>query len=158
MSTKRIVRIWRDRIDNDEVWEHAKIRQWCKAIYALSVHDMAGGFRTALDQTEAAELCDRFNAKYPGRNDGPLVTEQQAAIGRHWLETKGVRFGLQRDGGYNSISHFRFVDVQTLDVNNYRAVTTPVYVAFWPDGRVLRYWATPWQDQSDFDYSWGRAA
>lgn len=156
--TKRIVRIWRERIDNEPVWEHAKIRQFCKAIWAFSVHDMPGGFRTALDQHEAAELCDRFNAKYPGRDDGPLVTEAQAKIGRHWLANTGVRLGADRSVDYEAITHFRFVDVQTASITHWRADVTPVYVAFWPDGRTLRYWATPWQDHSDFECAWGWAA
>lgn len=152
---KRIHRIWRDRILLEPEWEHAKIRQFCKAIYGLSVHDEAGGFRTALDQTEAGELCDLFNEKYPGRFDGPRVTEEQAQIGRHWLATTGVRYGLNRDVNYSEIGYFLFTGPKTVSMGPGRPYVTPAYVAVWPgSGQLLEYWATPWQSVSDFVYSW----
>lgn len=153
----RIFKLWRDRVLNDEEWEHGKIRQWCKAVYNLATNGTAGGFTTILTPEEASELVDMFEAKYPGQFDGPRVTEEQAALGRQWLATTGKRFGLENDHKPADITHFTFVDGHEVDYATHSrpAYITPVYVAFWPDGTVLRYWATPWQDHADMEWRWG---
>jgi hypothetical protein len=149
--TSRGFKLWRDRVLHDEVWEHAKIRQWCKAIHQLNWAGVASGHASSVTPDEAGELVTMFEQRWPGRLDGPRVTEEQAEIGRNWLATKGIRMGLPRDRDYRSITHFTFVGGKVFD-GGYRPYTTPVYVGFFPDGTALRYWATPWQDRSDFAF------
>lgn len=150
--SSRGFRLWRDRVANDDVWERAKIRQWCKAIHQLAATGDASGHRSSVTEDEAVQLVEMFEAKYPDRFDGPLVTEQQAEIGREWLATKGVRYGLRRDIDWRTITHFRFVGVYTYD-SGYRPYSTPIYVGFLPDGTAIKYHATPWQTFSDFEFS-----
>lgn len=152
MSTTRAYRLWLGRVLHDDVWEHGKIRQWCKAIYNLAENGEQGGFRTNLTETEAQQLVAEFQSRWPDRFDGPLVNEDQAEIGRNWLATKGVKFGLRKDIDWRTITHFRFVDVYTYD-GGYRCYCTPVYAGFLPNGDVIRYHATPWQTFSDFSFS-----
>lgn len=152
----RIFKVWRDRVLHDDVWEHGKIRQWCQAVHNLSQNGQAAGHTTSLDEFEAAELCQMLDDKYPGEFDGPRVTEAQAAIGRHWLATKGRKFGCVNDHDPAEITYFTFVGGRTIQPG-YRAYVTPVYVAWWADGTVLRYWATPWQDHADMEWMWGHA-
>lgn len=148
----RIFNLWRDRVENDPVWEHGKIRQWCKAVHNLAHNGEASGFRTALTESEAERLVDMFRVKYPGEFNGPLVTEDQAEIGRNWLATKGIRFGLRRDIDWRTITHFRFVDAYTYE-GGYRCYVTPVYAGFLPNGDVIRYHAVPWQTFEDFQFT-----
>lgn len=144
-TTTRIFRLWQARLDAP-VWKHSIIRQWCKAVHNLAYNGTAAGFRTNLTLDEASDLYDQFQTRYPGPYDGPRVTEQQTELGRHWLATTGRRYGLDlADHPAAEITHFTFVGGETIDyATNYRpAYVTPVYVAFWPDGTTLRYWATP---------------
>lgn len=156
----RIFKLWRDRVLNDDEWEHGKIRQWCKAVVNLRENGSAAGFKTNLDEFEAAELVLMFDDKYPGECDGPRVTEDQAALGRHWLATTGKRYGLEQDDHPPAdITHFTFVGAREVQhaTNHQPAYMTPIYVAWWPDGTWLRYWATPWQDHADMEWRWGHA-
>lgn len=149
--TTRIFKVWKNRIERDDVWEHGKIRQWSQSVYSLAEYGVASGHATALHEDEAEDLVRLFHEKYPDRFDGPLVTESQAEIGRNWLATKGVRFGLRRDVDWRSITHFRFVGVYGYE-GGYRPYCTPVYAGFLPNGDAIRYHATPWQTFSDFEF------
>lgn len=164
----RIFKLWRDRVLNDDVWEHGKIRQWCKAVHNLAYNGEKSGFATALTEQEAELLVDLWRDQYGeyGVEDGtdnasasgPRVTEAQAELGRHWLATTGKRHGLAiEDRKPADITHFTFVGGRTIDQGtNWRpAYVTPIYVAWWPDGTWLRYWATPWQDHADMEWRWG---
>lgn len=151
----RIFKLWRDRILNDDEWEHGKIRQWCKAVHNLAANGERSGFPTNLTEDEAEALHEIFSERYDGDLAGPRVTEAQAELGRHWLATTGKRYGLeQADHPPADITHFTFVGGKTLE-GGYRSYVTPVYVAWWPDGTWLRYWATPWQDHADMEWTWG---
>lgn len=150
--TSRGFRLWRDRVLHDDVWEHAKIRQWCKAIYQLAYYGDAAGHRSSVTEDEANQLVNMFEARYEDRFAGPLITHEQAEIGRNWLATKGVRFGLRRDIDWRTITHFRFVDVYTYE-GSYRPYSTPVYAGFLPNGDVIRYHAVPWQTFEDFQFT-----
>lgn len=148
----RINNVWIDRIDNHQRWGHGIIRQWANAVYPLGMYAATGGHPTNLTQDEAYELVCRFNTRVEKIDGGPLVWPERAEKGREWLATKGVRFGLPRDVDYHAISHFRLEDVATVDESRWRIVCSPYYRAFWPDGRELAYYATPWQAGSDFFY------
>lgn len=152
MSTRGF-RLWRDRVQNDDVWEHAKIRQWCKAIHSLAATGYASGHASSVTEDEAEALLELFSERWDGDFAGPLVTEEQAEIGRNWLATKGVRFGLRKDIDWRTITHFRFVGTKIYDDGPGRPYATPVYAGFLPNGDVLRYHAVPWQTFDDFQFT-----
>jgi hypothetical protein len=154
----RIFKVWRDRVLNDDVWEHGKIRQWCKAVHNLTFNGERSGFATNLTEPEAEQLVALWTDQYGdyGELSGPRVTDEQAALGRHWLATTGRRYGLENDHKPTDITHFTFVGGRTLEGGRW-AYVTPIYVAWWPDGTWLRYWATPWQDHADMEWMWGHA-
>lgn len=154
----RIYKVWVDRIDNDQRWGYGIIRQWVNAVYPLGAYGHAGGHRTNLDGDEALDLLERFAGRVRLIDGGPMVTPGQAEIGRNWLASKGVRFGLPRDVDYHAISHFRLEGVATVSETRWRVQCAPEYRAFWLDGRELAYHATPWQAGSDFHYRMKEAA
>lgn len=154
----RIYKVWCDRIDNDERWGYGIIRQWTNAVYPLGEYGHRGGHRTNLTEDEALDLLERFEVRVDRIDGGPLVYPEQAEIGRNWLASKGVRFGLPRDVDYHAISHFRLEGVATVYETRWSVQCAPEYRAFWLDGRELAYHATPWQAGSDFHYRMKEAA
>lgn len=146
-------KVWMGRVEAPEL-TRGQIRQFCAAIVPRSMGYEFGGHRTALSSQDCQDIVEAFDSRAE-RDGGPLVTSEQAEIGRRWLIGQWKRAGMP-DLDYSTITCFRFVNGLVVDENRYRATVVPQYDAVFPDGRVLRYAPTSWMTTNSkyIDWAW----
>ena len=146
---------WLERVEAPEITS-GMIRHFCTAIVPRSMGYEMGGHRTTLSSQNCQDIVEAFDARVE-RDGGPLVTSEQAEIGRRWLTGQWKRVGMP-EADYSTITCFRFVNAAVLDENSYRAMVAPEYAAFFADGSVLRYAPTSWMTTNSkyIDWRWVR--
>jgi len=144
MKHNRMYQVWLDRVLDDSISE-GHIQQFKNAVWprASDGPHSDGGRKMNMTREEAAAIVAAFRRRV-AKDGGPLVEGGQAEKGRQYLQRHAKRLGLPTDINYLEITHFRLAGVHVVDQNQWRMTTAPVYEAYWPDGRVLRYWVGPW--------------